>query len=168
MAKKNPNITSVEFKSHKKEYEEALEEIAEKVLTMWGMEAETAAKYKAPVDTGLLRNSITWAVAGESPKTSRYQSNGRHAETEATKRAGTAGKKISPIITGQYSGKAKEDPNGKRHVYIGTNVEYAIAQENGDFYDGPHAFLRPAIDENRDHFRQILEEELKNAMNGDD
>lgn len=149
MAKKNPNITSVDFKSNKKEYEEALEEIAEKVLTQWGMEAETAAKYRAPVDTGLLRNSITWAVAGESPDTTNYKANKGDGH-------------------GSYEGKAKDDPNGKRHVYIGTNVEYAMVQENGTFRDGPHAFLRPAIDENRDHFRKILEEELKNAMNGDD
>lgn len=143
------NEINIEFHSNKKEYEEALEEIAEKVLTMWGMEAETAAKKRAPVDTGLLRNSITWAVAGDGVHDSTYK-------------AEKGGK------TGYYAGLAPSDPNGARHVYIGTNVEYAMAQENGNFRDGPHAFLRPAIDENRDHFRRILEEELKNAMNGDD
>lgn len=165
MAKKNSNITSVDFKSNKKEYEEALEEIAEKVLTMWGMEAETAAKYRAPVDTGLLRNSITWAVAGESPHATVYSAERGMSKTAVT----STGKKVQVAVkTGRYQGKAKTDPGGARHVYIGSNVEYAMAQETGTFKDGPHAFLRPAIDENRDHFRRILEEELKNAMNGDD
>lgn len=145
MAKKEIDVT---FHSNKKEYEEALEEVAEKVLTMWGMEAETAAKKRAPVDTGLLRNSISWAVAGESVHTPNYKASQGNGQ-------------------GSYSGKAPDDPGGARHVYIGSNVEYAMAQENGNFKDGPHAFLRPAIDENREHFKNILETELKNAMNND-
>lgn len=134
--------------SNRKDYEAALEEIAEKVLTMWGMQAESAAKKRAPVDTGLLRNSITWAVAGESANATDYK---------ASRGDGS----------GSYSGKAPDDSNGKRHVYIGTNVEYAMAQEVGNFKDGAHEFLRPAVDENREYFKNILEEELKHAMNGE-
>ena len=139
MAKRIENVT---IKSNKGDYQKTLEEVAEKVLTMWGMEAEKAAKKRAPVDTGLLRNSITYAVAGKSPAQGTY-------------------KAIRGDGSGSYSGQAKADRNGPRHVYIGTNVEYAMAQEMGSFHDGPHAFLRPAIEENRDHFREILEGELK-------
>lgn len=166
MAKDLGNI-EVTVQSNRKDYEAALEEIAEKVLTMWGMQAESAAKKRAPVDTGLLRNSITYAVAGESAAVDRYESNGTHKSTEATKRAGTAGKPVEPKKSGKYSGTAPADKNGKRHVYIGTNVEYAMAQETGDFKNGAHAFLRPAVDENREYFKNILEEELKHAMNGE-
>lgn len=130
--------------SNKGEYQKAIEEVAEKVLTMWGMEAESAAKKRAPVDTGLLRNSITYAIAGGMPAQTTYK---------ADKGDGA----------GSYTGQAQEDRNGPRHVYIGTNVEYAMAQEVGSFKDGPHAFLRPAIEENKDHFREILEGELKGS-----
>lgn len=142
MAKDDIEVT---VHSNRPDYEAALEEIAEKVLTMWGMQAESAAKKRAPVDTGLLRNSITFALAGESPNETDYKASRGDGK-------------------GSYSGKAPDDSGGKRHVYIGTNVEYAMAQEAGNFKDGPHAFLRPAVDENREYFKQILEEELRMAM----
>lgn len=135
----------VTVKSNRKEYEAALEEIAEKVLTMWGMQAVSAAAKRAPVDTGLLRNSIAYAIAGGPANKDAY---------EADRGDGA----------GSYSGNAPDDQGGPRHVYIGSNVEYAESQETGNFRDGPHAFLRPAIDENRDYFQNILEEELKKAM----
>lgn len=161
MAKDNIEVT---VHSNRKEYEAALEEIAEKVLTMWGMQAESAAKKRAPVDTGLLRNSITWAVAGQSPDIEVYSSGGAKTKTATT----ADGKKVAvKVKTGMYKGKAQSDPGGARHVYIGTNVEYAMAQETGNFKDGAHAFLRPAIDENRGYFKKILEEELKNALNNE-
>lgn len=144
---KDPNF-NIDFTSNKKEYLEALEEVAEKVLTMWGMQAETAAKLRAPVDTGLLRNSITWAVAGGTANTPNYRADKGGAN-------------------GTYQGNMKPDPGGPRHVYIGSNVEYAKAQEVGNFADGAHAFLRPAIDENRDYFKNILETELQKAMTQD-
>lgn len=150
MAKKKSTITNIEITSNKKEYLEALDEvIIKRVLTMWGHQAERAAQDLARVDTGLLRNSITYAIAGKAPKKTQYK---------AKKGDGT----------GSYSGNAPDDKKGTRSVYIGTNVEYAMAQEVGSFKDGSHSFLRPAIDENREYFRTILEEELKKAMTPDD
>ncbi len=150
MANQNKGIVAdVSIQTNKKEYLAALEDVAEKVLTMWGMTAVDSAVERAPFDTGLLRNSITFAVAGESPNKTDYKSD-------------------NGDISGSYSGSAPEDKGGeKRTVYIGSNVEYAMAQETGDFRDGSHAFLRPAIDENRDYFREILEGELKKAMEND-
>lgn len=134
--------------SNKKEYLEALDDIAEKVLTMWGMQASSAAALRAPVDTGLLRNSIAYAIAGGTADKATYKAE-------------------SGDGTGGYSGSAPADGDSPRHVYIGSNVEYAMSQETGNFHDGPHAFLRPAIDENRDYFKNILEEELKKALNNE-
>lgn len=138
-------IVDVKIESNRKEYEDALDEVALKVLTMWGMEAETAAKKLAPVDTGLLRNSITWAIAGEGANQPQYKAN----------RGGKSG---------SYSGQSPADKGEPRHVHIGSNVEYAMAQETGSFKDGPHAFLRPAVDNNRQHFQDILQGELEKAL----
>ena len=140
MAKIDVSVTS-----NSKEFKNELNEVAEKVLTMWGMQAESAAKENCPVDTGLLRNSITYAIAGGGANTSNYKADKGDA-------------------SGSYSGQAQEDKGGPRHVYIGTNVEYAEEQELGSFNHkvGQSPFLRPAIEENIDYFREILEGELKN------
>ena len=145
-----PSITFT-MESHKEEYEAALDEVAEVVLTKWGMEAESAAKKLAPVDTGLLRNSITWALAGSEPNTKTY--------TDKEKKQ-----------SGRYKGQAPADKGGNpRSVHVGTNVKYAPYQEFGDYKHahGQSPFLKPAIEKSRGKFRDILEAELKNAMRND-
>lgn len=137
----------VTVESNKKVYEEEFEAACERILTMLGMEAETAAKKLAPVDTGLLRNSITFAIAGEEANIASY-----HAD-----RGGE---------TGSYEGSSPQTP-GSHSVHIGSNVEYAMAQEVGDFRDGPHAFLRPAINNNTARFKEIIKEELSKTLSGD-
>lgn len=136
---------SVNVTSNKDEYEKALDEVAEKVLTMWGMQAESAAKRLCPVDTGLLRNSITYAVAGEGVANPTYRSN-------------------TGSESGSYQGQAQADKGGARHVYIGSNVEYAPYQELGTSKMAAQPYLRPAIEQNRDYFEQILRSELKNVL----
>ncbi len=133
----------VEIKSNKKEYSDALDTVAEKVLTMWGMQAESAAKKLCPVDTGLLRNSITWALAGGGANTPSYKADNGSA-------------------SGSYNGQAQADQGGPRHVYIGSNVEYASYQELGTSKMKAQPFLGPAIEQNMDYFQNILETELKN------
>lgn len=64
------------------------------------------------VDTGLLRNSITYALAGQPPNIKTYQ---------ADKPRTTGGDTPS----GSYSGSAPNTGN-EYEVYIGTNVEYAV------------------------------------------
>lgn len=136
----------VNVTSNKKEYEKVLEQVAEKVLTMWGMQAESAAKRLCPVDTGLLRNSITYALAGQAANTTEYQDDAREQ-------------------TGFYSGQAQADRGGPRHVYIGTNVEYAIYQELGTVnMPGGNPFLGPAIEQNIEYYRSILKSELKKVL----
>ena len=135
----------VNVTSNKKEYEKALEQVAEKVLTMWGMQAESAAKKLCPVDTGLLRNSITYALAGQAANTTEYQDDAREQ-------------------TGFYSGQAQADRGGLRHVYIGTNVEYAPYQELGTVKMIAQPFLGPAIEQNIEYYRSILESELKKVL----
>lgn len=48
------------MKSNAKQVLEAEQRTIAKILTEWGMVLETEAKKRAPVDTGNLRNSITY------------------------------------------------------------------------------------------------------------
>ena len=95
------------------------------------------------VDTGLLRNSITYAVSGQEAFTQSYRAD-----------TGTE--------TGSYSGTVpnESDPN-KKSVYIGTNVEYAPYVELGVRGKTGRPFIKPAASEHSDVYRRILEDELK-------
>lgn len=124
-----------------------------------GIQAEGYAKALCPVDTGLLRNSITHAISGRSAALKKYESNATHASTEATKRAGTAGKSVSPKREGEYSGDAPDDD--VLAVYVGTNVEYAAYVEMGTSKTKAQPFIQPAIEDHKDEYRKILEAELE-------
>ena len=115
------------LEDHTDEVLNATDEGIERALEAIGIQVENYAKMKCPVDTGLLRNSITHAVGGKSPETTTYSSNNTHASTEKTKKAGPAGNPVNPTKTGSYSGTA---PNEKA-VFVGSNVEYAAYVEVG-------------------------------------
>ena len=139
-------VVDVKIESNLRQYQLASDAVIVRVLTMWGMQGESAAKRLCPVDTGLLRNSITYALAGQEAAITTYQANSGDA-------------------SGTYSEQAPSD-NGSspRHVHIGTNVEYGPYQELGTIKMAARPFLRPAIEQNRDYFRTILEGELKKAL----
>lgn len=118
-----------------------------------GLSAEGHAKNKitraGAVDTGRLRNSITYALAGEAPHVKQYRGYKRGEGEE--KRA----------IYG-YEGVAP----GKKGdgVYIGTNVEYAEGIELGTHRKaGAVHFLKDAATGHTAEYKRIMEESLKNA-----
>ena len=142
-------ITDVEVKSNKELYEREFEDVIRKILEQIGGDCASAAFDLAPYDTGLLRNSITYALAGERAAQSTYS-------------ADLGGE------MGRYEGVSPGDNEEHvRHVHIGSNVEYAKAQEVGQFKDGAHAFLRPAVNNNTSHFKQIIKDELSKALMSD-
>lgn len=134
-----------------------------RALTRIGMQAEGYAKDSVLVNTGLLRNSITFALSGEAPNTTSYKSDN--------------GSK-----SGSYSGVADKDEN--MSVYIGTNVGYAITVEtgakpsndniveSGSSNDPPNPnpgkiptpFLKPAIVYHIQTYKNIVEDELKKPI----
>lgn len=116
----------------------ALDEQTEAVLTAWGMQAEDYAKKLSQVDTGLQKNSITYAIHGQSSAISTYSADKPDAQGK--------------LATGSYSGVAPDEENT---VYIGTNVPYAEINE----FRG--AFLRPAIIDHRGDYQRIVENILK-------
>ena len=136
------NIEVILNKSADKEIMEALKSGLKKV----GMLAESYAKALAPVDTGLLRNSITFAIGGEMPKTLEYADDDGNGK-------------------GSYESTAPSDEDGKVTLYVGTNVHYAPYQElghmtqKGDWID-PQAVLRPAVENHAEEYHRIMIAEL--------
>lgn len=90
------------------------------------------------VDTGLLRNSITFALNGESAQKKSYT---------ATTGGGN----------GSYTGKA---PNNANTVYIGTNVEYAKYVQYGTSKMSKRDFMFAPLRKNLDEYRRIIKKYL--------
>lgn len=115
-----------------------------------GLAAEGHAKRKIKqadaVDTGRLRNSITYALAGEETHVKSYKANkgGKDRETYT------------------YDGTA--DGEKGSGVYIGTNVEYAPGIELGTHRkDGAVHFLQDAATGHGDEYKRLMENSMKNA-----
>lgn len=128
-----------------------------RALEAIGIKCEGYAKLLCPVDTGRLRNSITHALSGSSPAISSYKNNNTHATTNATQKAGTAGKPVK-VKTYTYDGTA---PKGKDAVYVGTNVEYAPYIEYGSQRSEAQPFLKPAVQDHAEEYKKIAESYLK-------
>ena len=138
---------SYAYKDNTDEVLAALESAKKRGLTAIGMTAEGHAKKKITqakaVDTGRLRNSITFAVSGEPANIQSY--SGDHGE---------AG--------GSYSGSAPDDKD--MAVYIGTNVEYAPGIELGTHRKaGAVHFLQDAAANHSDEYKKLMEDSMKNA-----
>ena len=114
-----------------------------------------------PVDTGLLRNSITHAVAGERPAIDRYSGSSKHGDTPTTRKNKVAGKPAPEPHAGSYSGTIGR--NGDKAVYIGSNVEYAAYVEMGTSKTKAQPYLKPAVVDHAEEYKRIAEEFLKNG-----
>lgn len=135
---------------------EAKEELMNRIrvgLEAVGIQAASAAReelQKSPkrIDTGLLRNSITHALDGESPKQGSYRAD------SASKYSG----KTPP--PGTYSGTTPKESDDKAAVYIGTNVSYAIYVHEGTDKMSPNPFLRRAVENNAAELVEILKSQI--------
>ena len=126
-----------------------LESAIERALELCGFQAERNAKKNLyaghGVDTGLLRNSITFALDGEGTNISSYKADKGEGE-------------------GSYSGSMpKEAGKGVRSVVIGTNVEYAPYVELGTSRMKEIPFLKPAVQDHKNEYATIIRNELKNG-----
>lgn len=119
----------------------------EMALIAIGAKMESHAKTDyVPVDTGRLKNSITFALAGGSAQISSYGPDRDGGDDEQSK---------------PYSGTAPADPGGKvRSVYVGTNVEYAeIVEEGTSGRRGKH-YLRDAVNNHIEEYKSLAERAL--------
>lgn len=124
-----------------------LERKADEILERIGAKAVGYAVGLVPTDTGLLKNSLTWAVAGKQPDITTY-----HADR--ANRNGT-------IMAGKYDGVA---PGHDHSVYIGSNVEYAPYVEMGvksraNYPKQP--YLQPAIENHKAEYEGIANDVLQ-------
>ena len=127
------------------EIEEETVKALGRAFTMIGLKWAGFASAKCRTDTGLLKNSITYAVDGQ-------------------KVAKTAYKADKGDKAGKYSGRSI---NAGKHenmgVTVGTNVEYAPYIEFGTSkmkQKGGYPFIRPSLENNIDYYKRILEDEL--------
>ena len=90
------------------------------------------------VVTGLLRNSITYAVDGNPAHISSYKAD-------------------SGGGSGSYEGTAPEEGEGMSSVSVGTNVEYAPYVEYGTSRSKAYPFLKNTIQKNLDRYKEIFE-----------
>lgn len=132
---------------HSAEFIEAKNAAVEKFLYEAGLHLEgQAAKAleMSPrrVDTGLLRNSVTFGIGGSSPEKTDYSADKGDGH-------------------GSYSGTLPNDAAGEKTLYIGTNVEYAIYVHEGTRRMTANPFIRRAVEANKDQFQEKLKQALK-------
>ena len=141
---------NIEYRDNTEEVLKAMEAAIRRGNEAIGLAAEGHAKKKitqaGAVDTGRLRNSITYALAGEETHVKSYKANKGGKERETYTYDGTAeGKKGSG-------------------VYIGTNVEYAPGIELGTHRKaGAVHFLQDAATNHSDEYKKLMEESMENA-----
>lgn len=138
----------VEFHSDQEKVVAKVNKAIDKALRLVGGQAERFAKetisnMKA-VDTGFLRNSITWAIDGSEPNITRYKDDAGEQK-------------------GQYEGSvpASDDEN-VRSVYIGTNVYYAPYVELGTTRMQARPFLSSTIQSHAKDFEALFREAFSN------
>lgn len=129
-----------DFESRADEVKEELAAKKEKALYMIGLQAEGYAKTYCPVDTGRLRNSISFATS------TRAVSGGGPNEPSP---------KASPD---DYTPRGAPDED---EVVIGTNVEYAVYVELGSLGRSPVHFLERAASGHADEYKAIIESVMR-------
>lgn len=129
------------FTSHRKEYVEAMEKGKEAALDAIGSKVAGYALMLAPVDTGRLKNSITWAIKKTEGRTYNYEDDDGNPYSY-------------DVGTG-----LPDDA-----VAIGTNVEYAIFQETGSSKTKAHPYLTPAVKNHLDKYKKLAEAMIAAAL----
>lgn len=123
--------------SNVEKIEGLLQEAVDRILWKMGAKAEGFAKDKTPVDTGRLRNSITFVTKADEGKTIQYSDE--------------YGNEFSYQV-----GTGLED----NAVAIGTNVEYAEEVENGGRGRAGRHMLADAVSQHGDVYEKIIKLEL--------
>ena len=136
----------VDYKDNSQRILTALEKGKRNALTAIGATAETHTKENITddglVDTGRLRNSITYAT-GDYSGIGTYTDKNKKSYSDATAR-----------------NTPKDDEVG-----IGTNVEYAAYTELGTQHITAHHYLKRAVTEHKDEYKNLTVQAVKKAIN---
>lgn len=130
-------MATVDITDNSPQFKAALEQACARALEIVGGKAESYAKGLVPVDTGTLRNSITHQVDGNT------------------------------VMIGSAVHYAP-------YVELGTGKEYSPPPEwmqnnaerghgLGNYNRNPKPYLRPAVENHIDEYKNVIENELKNA-----
>lgn len=134
------DLGGVVFKDYSAEVLEAMHDAVLRALERCGSEAEGYAKDLAPVDTGNLRNSITYRVDEDEPA-AYIGTNVEYAP-------------YVELGTGKYAEGGRptpwvyQDDNGKWHWTAGNPAQ---------------PFLKPAVADHAQTYRNIIEDEMRNG-----
>ena len=136
----------VDYKDNGQQILSDMEKGKRNALMAIGATAETHAKENITadklVDTGRLRNSITYA-AGDYSGIGTYTDNNKKSYSDA---------------------KARNTPKDDE-VAIGTNVEYAPYLELGTKKIAAHHYLKRAVTEHQDEYKKLAVEAIKASIN---
>ena len=136
----------VDYKDNSQQILSAMEKGKRNALTAIGATAETHTKENITadklVDTGRLRNSITYAT-GDYLGVGTYTDNKKKKYSDA---------------------KARNTPKDDE-VGIGTNVEYAAYTELGTQHIAAHHYLKRAVTEHKDEYKKLTAQAIKTAIN---
>ena len=122
----------------------ASDEAIQKALEVIGSKIADYATMACPADTGLLRNSITYALWGQPPDKTEYEAT--YPDKSGEKR------------TGVYEGTAPDELNT---VFVGSNVEYAAYVEAGTSKRAATPYLEPAFVDHKQEYQDITMEYLQ-------
>lgn len=141
------NVVNVQVTNNTNRVLTAFDQKMLTALMAVGLQAEGYAKLELEnsprrVDTGLLRNSITFAIDGEKTNITDYKASKPDADGN--------------IQSGTYSGTPPKESGNKRSVFLGTNVEYAPYVEYGTSKMEANHFMKNAISKHVDEYKQIF------------
>ena len=138
----------VRFKDNSGKVKREFRDRVQLALRLIGEECEGYAKEDCPVDTGRLRNSITYVTATKqgTPNVNKYRGSVANGQVDAK--------------PSDYKPKGTPEDDS---VYIGTNVEYATYVEFKSMAHkvGKAHFLRDAATGHNDRYKKIAEAVLK-------
>ncbi len=120
------------------DWDACLKDATGRALVTIGLYIAGEAMIRAPVDTGRLAGSITWATQN----------------------------KKSGVESPAKASDAVDSPNDEWTLHVGTAVEYApYVEYPGVTRDYPgKPYLRPALDDNRDRAQEIYSKAIQGAI----
>lgn len=145
MAKQTADF-EIELESFVDDFKKAAWSQGEKALTQVGIDAQKNVAALVPVDTGLLRNSITYAISGKAPAKKSYKAD-------------------SGGESGSYDGTVGSE--NELAVYIGSNVEYAASVEFDEkkrHESGQAHYLRDGINDHLDEYKEAMKKILDEGV----
>ena len=140
----------ITFRDNSNEVISLFQKAKHRGLEAIGLAAEGHAKRKCPVDTGRLRNSITYAIAGYQTHVQNYRRG--HV-------VGGTSQKHKRYDYGNETMEGEKDSA----VFIGSNVEYAPYVELGAKGRAPAHFLQDAATGHAKEYKRLMEDSMKNA-----